>query len=80
MAYLMLAAFHAEPDLRQPVDGPDLRQPLEPAGATGPVGPGEAGPGEAGPGEAVSWEPTGSTVPPESPARPGSDPAAPPRD
>jgi hypothetical protein len=79
MAYLMLAAFHVEPDLRQPVDGPDLRQPvdgpdlrqpLEPTGTTGP----------AGPGEAVSWEPTGSTVPPESPAPPGSDPAAPPRD
>jgi hypothetical protein len=48
MAYLMLAAFHVEPDLNQP--------------------------------DAVSWEPTDSTVPPASPAPPGSDPAASPRD
>jgi Protein of unknown function (DUF2567) len=52
-AYLVLAAFHVEPDLRR-------------AGNT-PAGP-------------LSWEPTGWTAQPGSPAPPGSDPARPPRD
>jgi hypothetical protein len=64
MAYLLLAAFHLEPDLRQPQEGPDLRQQSEPMEPT----------------DEVSWGPTESPVPPGSPARPESDPAASPRD
>jgi hypothetical protein len=90
MAYLMLAAFHVEPDLRQlPRTGypPLVYEPFEPVGPiptpaqqAGPVE--QAGPPEPPPGstEAVSWGPPESTAPPASPAPPGSDPAAPPRD
>jgi hypothetical protein len=73
MAYLVLAAFHAEPELRQPFEDPQVRQPFEPSHSAEPVEPAE-------PADEVSSEPTGSTVPSSSPARPGSDPAAPPRD
>lgn len=63
-AYLVLAAFHVEPDLRRadgrPVDGP------------GPVPTDQ-------PAQALSWEPTEWTAQPASPAPPGSDPAGPPR-
>ncbi|HEV7897214.1 MAG TPA: DUF2567 domain-containing protein [Planosporangium sp.] len=87
LTYLMLAAFHVEPDLRRPVEPAQPRQPFEPAQPTGPaesVEPADAvgstTPAEpTGPADAVSSGPTGSTAPPESPVPPGSDPAAPPR-
>jgi hypothetical protein len=72
MAYLMLAAFHVEPDLRQPLAS-EPGQPVEPGH---PAMPGQP----VAPADGVSWGPTGSTVPPESPEPPGSDPAASPRD
>jgi hypothetical protein len=56
MAYLILAAFHAEPDLR-----PSANEPGEPV-------------------DGANWGPTASPAPTGSPARPGSDPAASPRD
>lgn len=69
MTYLLLAAFHADPDL----GGPHRR-------GERPVGPGQlAGPSVPDDGDEVSWERTGWTDPPTWPVPPGSDPAASPR-
>lgn len=67
-AYLVLAAFHAEPDLRHGGSG---------SGAEAVAANANPGPPSAG---AVSWGPTESTAPPEWPAPPGSEPADPPHD
>jgi hypothetical protein len=64
--YLLLAAFHADPEL----GGPDRHD--DP-----PAGPGQlAGPSLPDDRDEVSWERTGWTGPPGSPVPPGSDPAA----
>jgi hypothetical protein len=72
-AYLVLAAFHVEPDLRRPDDSE-----YRPLPDYGPAG---ADPRWEDPdGDRLSWGPTASTAPPAWPAPPGSAPAEPPRD
>jgi peptidoglycan/LPS O-acetylase OafA/YrhL len=73
MVYLMLAAFHVDPDLRQPAEGDFAGQPYDQANSADPAD-------QANPADPVSWASTGSPVPSEPPARPGSDPAVSPRD
>jgi hypothetical protein len=65
--YLLLAAFHTDPDLNGP--GRDGYPPVAPGQ------PADPSPSDDGDDE-VSWERTGWTGPPGSPAPPGSDPAA----
>jgi hypothetical protein len=69
MVYLMLAAFHVEPDLRRPD-----HDEAEPSPVAQPD------PAVVPPVDGVSWASTGSPAPSGPPVRPESDPAASPRD
>ncbi len=77
-AYLVLAAFHAEPDLRRGGSG-SVAVAGSGSEAVAGSAAADANPGPAS-ASAVSWGPTESTAPPEWPAPPGSDPAGSPHD
>jgi hypothetical protein len=79
--YLVLAAFHVEPELREPVPAGYLpadpyQDPYQPEPQAPPTGRDDAGWVQAD----INWEQREWKGPPAWPAPPGSDPTAPPRD
>jgi hypothetical protein len=70
--YVVLAAFHTEPDLR--------RSGMSPHGLPAASGPAPGDESPVGPADGISWARSEWTAPPGSPAPPGSGQAEQPRD